>query len=156
MTRVFRSIWSVLAWLFLIGIPVQFYLAGHGAFSYHLTAASGRADAWNAHAAFGTLLALISLLVLLTAFAARLPGLLLRLSGALFFFMIVQLLLAGFGDSGSTRWIAALHPVNGLIVTGLGIMLAIRARAYLPVASWRGSRDELGTASERVGAVPTG
>jgi hypothetical protein len=127
-----------LAWLFVILIPIQFYLAGHGAFEYHNTAAKARTDAWGAHAGVGDLMLLISLLALLVALAGRLPRRLLIFAGALFVFMVIQLLLAvAFGDNTSTRWIAALHPVNALIVTGLGGMLAVRARQYLPFGPWR-------------------
>jgi hypothetical protein len=138
MTEVLRSIWAVLIWLFLVMIPIQFYLAGHGAFEFHTHSLTGREDAWGPHAAFGTIMALVTLLALVFALAGRLPRRILMFSGALFVFMIIQLILAGFGDSSSTRWIAALHPVNALIVTGLGIMLAMRARPFLPFGPWRG------------------
>lgn len=137
MTGVLRSIWAVLIWLFLVMIPVQFYLAGHGAFEFHNASSTGREDAWAAHAAFGSIMALVTLLALVFALAGRLPRQILIFSGLLFVFMIIQLILAGFGDSSSTRWIAALHPVNALIVTGLGIMLAMRARPFLPFGPWR-------------------
>jgi hypothetical protein len=138
MTRVLRSIWALLVWLFVILIPIQFYLAGHGAFEYHSTSASARTDAWGAHTGLGDLMLLISLIALLVALAGRLPRRTLISSGLLFAFMVIQFLLArAFGDNTSTRWIAALHPVNGLIVTGLGGMLAVRARQYLPFGPWR-------------------
>jgi hypothetical protein len=134
MTRAFRSIWALLTWLVVIMIPVQFYLAGQGAFAFHDAAASAREDAWGAHAIFGTLIGLAVLLALLSGLAARLPRRLLGLTGLLFVLMLVQMVLAGFGDSSSTRWLAAVHPVNALILTGVAIMLVIRSRAYLPRA----------------------
>jgi Family of unknown function (DUF6220) len=141
MTRVLRFIWALLVWLFLLLIPVQFYLAGHGAFEYQSTSASARSDAWGAHTGLGDLMLLISLIALLVALAGRLPRRTLISSGLLFVFMVIQFLLAlSFGDNTSTRWIAALHPVNGLIVTGLIIMLAMRARQYLPFGPWRDAK----------------
>ena len=47
--------------------------------------------------------------------------------------MVIQFLLPNLNDSASTRWIAALHGVNALVVTGLAIMLAMRSRPYLPI-----------------------
>lgn len=132
MTRIFRPIWAILTWLVVLMIPVQFYLAGRGAFAFHQAARSAREDAWAAHAIFGTLIGLVVLLALLTALAARLPRRILGLTGLLFVLMLVQMVLAGFGDSASTRWLAAVHPMNALFLTGIAIMLAVRARAYLP------------------------
>jgi Family of unknown function (DUF6220) len=137
MTGVLRSIWAVLIWLFLVMIPIQFYLAGRGAFEYHNRALAGREDIWSAHDGFGSIMGLVVLLALITALAGRLPRQLLIFTGLLFVFMIVQVLLPAFGDNSSTRGIAALHPVNALIVTGLGIMLAMRARPFLPFVPWR-------------------
>lgn len=134
MTRVLQSIWALLTWLVVLMIPVQFYLAGQGAFAFHDAAAAARDDAWGAHALFGTLIGVVVLLALLFGLAARLPRRLLGLTGLLFVLMLVQMVLAGFGDSSSTRWLAAVHPVNALILTGVAIMLVIRSRAYLPQA----------------------
>lgn len=134
MTRVFRSIWASLVWLVLLMFPIQFYLAGHGAFAFHLASATGREDAWGAHALFGSLIGLLILLALLCGLAANLPRRLLGLTGLFFLLMLVQTFLAGLGDDASTRWIAALHPANGLILTGVGLLLAVRARPYLPIS----------------------
>jgi cell division protein FtsW (lipid II flippase) len=121
-------------WLVVLMIPVQFYLAGRGAFAFHEAASSSREDAWAAHAIVGTIIGLVVLLGLIAAFAARLPRRWLGLTGLLFVLMIVQMALAGFGDDSSTRWLAAVHPVNALLLTGLAVVLAIRARVYLPRA----------------------
>ncbi len=134
MARIFRPVWAILTWLVVLMIPIQFYLAGQGAFAFHDAAASARDDAWGAHAMFGTLIGLAVLLALLAGLAARLPRRLLGLTGLLFVLMLVQMVLAGFGDSSSTRWLAAVHPVNALLLTGVAIMLVIRSRAYLPRA----------------------
>jgi hypothetical protein len=134
MTRIFRPTWAILTWLVVLMIPVQFYLAGQGAFAFHEATASSRDDAWAAHAAFGSLIGLVVILVLLTGLAARLPRRLLGMTGLLFVLMLVQVALAGFGDSASTRWLASVHPVNALLVTGVAVSLAIRGRAYLPRA----------------------
>jgi Family of unknown function (DUF6220) len=145
MTRVLRSIWAVLIVLFVVMIPIQFYLAGHGAMEGAHAADKGigvMKTAWDPHSAFGSLMALVSLLILLAGLAARLPRRLLIFTTALFVFMIIQLVLPGFNDSASTRWISALHAVNALIVTGLAIMLVIRGWPYFPIGNARGQEPD--------------
>jgi hypothetical protein len=149
MTRAFRSIWSVLISLFLIMIPIQFYLAGHGAMEganvathvgdkgIHITRTI-MSTAWDPHSAFGTLMLLVSLLILLVALGARLPRRLLGMTAGLFVLMVIQAIVLGaFNDSSSTRWIAAIHPVNALVIIGLAIALMVRGREYLPIARFR-------------------
>lgn len=138
MIGVFRSIWAGLIWLIVLMIPVQFYLAGRGAFAFHLGSAGGREDAWAAHAVFGSLIGTVVLLATLSGAVAKLPRPLLGMTGLLFVLMLVQVILAGFGDDSSTRWVAALHPVNGLMLTVVALVLAVRARAHLPFGRpWR-------------------
>src|SRR5207248_4631729 len=108
------SIWAVLILIFVVMIPIQFYLAGHGAMEGAHAADKGigvMKTAWDPHSAFGSLMALVSLLILVAGLAARLARRLLILTIALFVFMIIQLVLPGFNDSVSTRWISALHAV---------------------------------------------
>jgi hypothetical protein len=134
-TRILRGIWAALIWIFLLMIPIQFYLAGHGAMEGAHAADKGIAvmkTAWDPHAGFGTLMLLVSLVIVLVALAARPGSRLLGMTAGLFVFMVIQFLLPNLNDSASTRWIAALHGVNALVVTGLAIMLAMRSRPYLP------------------------
>src|SRR5947209_835197 len=130
--RALQSTWVSVIWLFLILVPIQFYLAGHGAFEFHNSTDSGRDAGWDPHRTLGDILLLISLLQLLLALAARLPRALLVRAVGLFALMILQYILASLGDSVSTRFIAALHPVNGLAITGLMIGMVIQSRPYLP------------------------
>jgi hypothetical protein len=138
MTSALRSIWAVLMLLFVILIPIQFYLAGHGAMEgAHAASKSivGMKTAWDPHSALGDIMLLLSLLCLLAALAARLPGRLLQMAGGLFVFMIIQLVLAQLNGSASTRWLAAVHGVTALVVTGLAVSLVIRSRPYWPIAA---------------------
>jgi|SRR5579884_836997 len=150
--RVLRSIWALLVWLFLLAIPVQFYLAGQGAMAGAHAADNGTkvaSSTWDPHAMLGTLMGLLAILILLAALGGRVPRRLTVMSLLLLVFMVIQFLLPAFNDSGSTRAIAALHPVNALIVTGLAVGLAIRSRVYLPF----GRGQEV---VEERGAVPAG
>jgi Family of unknown function (DUF6220) len=142
MTGALRATWAIVAWLFLILIPIQFYLAGHGAFDFHNATAAGRDSGWDPHRALGDIMVLISLIQLPIALAGRLPrGLLTRAIG-LPVLMILQYFLASLGDSVSTRFIAALHPVNGLAILGLTIGMVIDGRQYLPIGRLRPASGE--------------
>ncbi|HZU11605.1 MAG TPA: DUF6220 domain-containing protein [Chloroflexota bacterium] len=140
MTRALRAMWALLIWLFVLAIPVQFYLAGHGAMEgAHAADKSIKVMpmAWDPHAALGTLMGLLAILIVLVALAGRVPQPLLGLSALLLVFMVIQFFLPFFNDSAATRPVAALHAVNALVVTGLAIMLAVRSRQYLPWANRR-------------------
>ena len=154
MSSIARSIWVVLLWLFLLTIPVEFYLAGHGAMEgAHAAhkAVVGMKTAWDPHTFLGILMLLLSLLTLLMALLARPPRRLLLINAGLFVFMVIQFLLPLLNGSASTRWLAALHGVNALVVTGLAIMLTIRTFRYGPLARTRGGLEGDG---QRIGAVP--
>jgi mannose/fructose/N-acetylgalactosamine-specific phosphotransferase system component IID len=125
-----RSVWSTLVWLVLVMLPVQFFLAGYGAFAFKHGTTTTRDNDWTAHAAFGSIIGLVVILVLISGLLSRLPRQQTGMTVGLFVLMIVQIVLAGIGDSVS--WIGALHPVNALLITGLTMSLAIRAREYLP------------------------
>jgi|SRR5579875_3640679 len=151
--RAIRAFWALLAWLFLLAIPVQFYLAGHGAMEGAHAADDGTrvmSTAWDPHALLGTGLALLSILIVLMALAGRVPRRLLGASALLLVFMVIQFFLPFANDSAGTRPIAALHAVNALVVTGLAVSLALRSRQYLPFA--RGETEE----QRRDAAVPAG
>lgn len=138
MKRALQATWAILIWLFVIMIPIQFYLAGHGAMEGAHAADKSipvMNTAWDPHVGFGSLMLLVSLLALVVVLAARLPAPFIGMTTGLFAAMVVQFILPLLNDSASTRWIAALHGVNALIVTGLAIGLAMRSRPYLPFVS---------------------
>ena len=140
-TRRARAAWAILVWLVLFMLPVQFYLAGYGAFSFTQGTAQARDSDWNAHMAFGSLIGLVVILVLIAGLLSRLPRQLTGMTVGLFVLMIVQILLGG--ASGSVALLGALHPVNALLIVGLTMSLAIRARQFLPFERFRaaGERD---------------
>jgi hypothetical protein len=143
-----RSAWTSIIWVFLILLPVQFYLAGHGAFEFHNASAAGRDAAWDPHRTLGDILLLIALIQLPLAFAARLPRPLLIRAVGLPVLMVLQYVLARLGDSVSTRFIAALHPLNALAITGLTIGLVILSRPYLPIARFRPAATQVATSRD--------
>jgi hypothetical protein len=151
MARVLRSIWASFIWLFIVLIPIQFYLAGHGAMEGAYSAGKAgdkhrvltvMSGAWDPHRGLGDVMSLLAILILIVGLAAQLPRRLLGFTSVFFVFMLIQFILPQLLDSSSTRWIAALHGVNALIVTGMAIGLGIRARPYLPIARFRAESEE--------------
>ncbi|HEY8683981.1 MAG TPA: DUF6220 domain-containing protein, partial [Chloroflexota bacterium] len=117
LTKGGRNVWSTLVWVVLVMLPIQFYLAGYGAFSFTHGTTTTRNNDWGAHAAFGSIIGLVVILVLISGLLSRLPRQLTGMTVALFVLMIVQFLLGAVGDSAAV--LAALHPVNALLITGL-------------------------------------
>jgi hypothetical protein len=124
------AVYKGLIALFAAGSVLMFFLAGAGAFG---AKNQGYEDSgsFDAHAVLGTVLSVIALLALIAVALAR-PGLrLLEFTGLLVVLMIVQNILGATGSSA--HWITgALHPIGGLLVTGLAFHLATRALGGLP------------------------
>jgi hypothetical protein len=95
----------VLALLFLAGAVVQFFLAGLGVFGE---------TSYDAHQIWGGVLTVVSLVVLILAFAGRRAALQAR--AILFVLMIVQNIIGGSGFDAPI--VGAFHPVVGLAVLG--------------------------------------
>ena len=119
-TRSLLILFRGLVWLIIIGIALQFFLAGLIVF--------GGGTGWEAHAATGGALALPILL----AFAISFRGTLLayrRLASLLLAGYLLQVMLAALGDG--LPLLGALHPVNGLAMASVAFLLASRlARAW--------------------------
>ena len=121
-----------LAWLFVAGVVVQFFLAGLGVFGAtnspkhdHLYESSK----FDPHSAWGTLLQLLALLLVVAVLLWRPNNQTIGLTVLLLGLMILQSILVH--ASESAHWLQALHPVNGLAILGLSFMLARRARALV-------------------------
>lgn len=92
-----------LAFLFLAVAVLAFFLAGFGAFG----------EGFEAHQGSGSLLLLLSLVLLILAAVGRREAL--QQSAVLFGLMILQMVLAILGTDVSS-FFGALHPVNGLLI----------------------------------------
>ena len=119
-----------LIWAFFAGVIVQFFLAGIGVFyAKNPTKPSDHlfdADSFNAHGAWGTLLQLLSILIVVAVLIWRPDRQTIGLTVLLLALMILQSILIH--ASESTHWLQALHPLNGVLILGLSYMLAQRAR----------------------------
>ena len=104
--------------VFLVGIPVQFYLAGRGVFG---------ASNYDAHKGVGDAMHGISVLVFVVSFfgADMRNGRDLGLAFAFFVLMTIQAIIPSFKHPE----IGALHPVNALLLLGLAVHLLMRDRA---------------------------
>ena len=102
----------VVVGLFVLGLFVQFYLAGRGAFG---------ASSYSAHRTFGDVLHLVTpLILLLTLLHRRTRNRVdVVLAIALIVLFEVQLALADLQHPT----IGAFHPVNGLLILGVAVWL---------------------------------
>jgi hypothetical protein len=118
MQRAFYQLYRGLAWLFVAGAVLQFFLAGLGVFG---------AASFGPHQTVGKLLALASLILLVLAAILALTGGLSRgmmgLAALLVALMVVQWSLVEAFSEGAPA-LAALHPVNGLLVLSLAFAIA--------------------------------
>lgn len=117
---------AVVAWAFVITIAVQVFYAGAA-----ITALGG-SGSFRTHIDFGyTVVGIAALAVLVTAIVARRPRREVGIAAGLLVLYVVQTSLPY--AKGSLPWVAALHPVNALLLFALAGWYALRAwRAGTP------------------------
>ncbi len=146
MVGVRRGARSVMKWfsaLYILLIVVQVFLAGSGIFGLYNIKHSDDCDKSGAHCiansktldphrALGFFLTGPgALLFLIVALLAWHPTTRTRVvSIVLPFLLFIQMILPGFN-----RWIAALHPVNAMLLLGLFIWLAYTLRREQPAVA---------------------
>ncbi|MGH3007427.1 MAG: DUF6220 domain-containing protein [Gaiellaceae bacterium] len=113
-----RVIYFGVAAVYLVGAVVQFFLAGLGVFG---------ASSYDAHRAFGLILVLVTLVLLVLSIVGRMPRTAIILTVVLLGLNVLQMVLAN-TDVGE---IAALHPVNGVVIVFLAYELTQRSRRYV-------------------------
>jgi hypothetical protein len=114
MRNILSQMHTGLAWIVLVAVGAQFFFAGLGLFT---TAGFG------VHRLTGSLIVPVSLILLVLALAGRLGRMRIGLSAALFGLTLVQsLLIRGPG------LIAALHPVNAIVILAVAQRLAVAGR----------------------------
>jgi hypothetical protein len=101
---------------FVAGVIILVFFAGASLF------VSG--SYWDTHAWAGNLINLLPATLIVTSLVARLPWSTTILSCALFLLVGLQHVAIAVGD-----WVAALHPVNALVLVGLGMILFRRSRS---------------------------
>jgi mercuric ion transport protein len=112
--RIARSAHLFVAWLLVIGLVVQIFLAGLGVFA--------GASNWPTHRDTGYFLQLLPFLLIIAAAVGRLGRRQIVLALVIFALFFVQSILVAMRDS--TPAVAALHPVNGFLILYLAIQVA--------------------------------
>lgn len=131
-------IWAIghCAGCFVAGALLQFFLAGLGVF--------GTGASFEVHATVGVVLVIASVILLALAGILLFSGDLARssagLAGLLLLLMVAQYALVELFSEGAPA-LAALHPVNGLLVLGVACALAFGLRMPAP-AGGRSGRSQ--------------
>jgi hypothetical protein len=121
-TRSMRWMYVLFAWLFVAAVVLQFFFAG--LFIFH-------AGPEDFHATLGYSLFFAAILYTLFALAARLPWRWTGLTALLIALVFLQPMIA----FAPVAPLAALHPVNALLIFALAIYLAVRARQFVPTSA---------------------
>ena len=114
MRSIARSAHLVVAWLLVAGVVVQIFLAGLGVFR--------GPEAFANHRDFGFMLELLPLVLLLLGLVAGLGRRAALLAAGIFGLFMLQSVFVGMRADAPE--VAALHPVNGFLITLLSIVLA--------------------------------
>ncbi len=114
MRSVVRSIHLVVAWLLVAGLLTQIFLAGLGVFR--------GPENFATHRDFGYTLELLPLVLLVLGLIAGLGRRAALLAAGIFGLFLLQSVFVGLRESNPE--VAALHPVNGFLITFLAIVLA--------------------------------
>jgi hypothetical protein len=119
--QTWRFLLAASAVIFIIGVVLQFFFIGLA-----LVRLGGSGDA-SLHINWGYWLPILPLLTLILSWPARAGGRTALLVAVLFVNTFVQGVLPQFRDGVPV--LAALHPVNAVIILGLGVVVARRAIA---------------------------
>ncbi len=122
-----RQVHAFVAWAFVASVVVQVFLAGLA-----IPQLGGRGS-FETHREFGYLIGLLTLIVVLAAIAARAGRRRILQAAGLLVLYVVQSSLPYMDPALPLA--AALHPVNALVMFGLGVLYARQV--------WR---ERLGTA----------
>jgi len=109
-----RSVHLALAWLLVAGLVVQIFLAGLGVFRGPASFAT--------HRDFGYLLEALPFFLLILGLIARMGRRPALLAAGIFVLFLLQSIFVVLRSSAPE--VAALHPVNGFLITFLAIVLA--------------------------------
>jgi hypothetical protein len=114
MRSVARSVHLVVACLLVAGLATQIFLAGLGVFR--------GPENFATHRDFGFMLELLPLILLVLGLLAGLGRRMALLAAGIFGLFLLQSVFVGMRASAPE--VAALHPVNGFLITLLAIILA--------------------------------
>jgi hypothetical protein len=119
------GVYGYLAAFFVLGVLLQVFLAGVGVFGINATKVAN-ATSLNLHREWGSVLMVISLVLLilaLIAWASR--GTVIGTFVLAVLVIVAQSGLAALGDSN--KWFGGLHALDGMVILLLSLWLAITA-----------------------------
>ena len=130
MLPLMRNAFRWLTSLLFIAVVVQIGFAGYGAFDVIHKAEKASVsvpkktieDTFNAHGAFGPIVIIIMLVLLIVSLAGRLGESNLKWSGGIFLLGILQFVLGVV--STSVPWVGFFHGVNALAIYAASALLA--------------------------------
>ena len=114
MRSVARTAHLVVALLLVAGLVAQIFLAGLGVFR--------SPESFLTHRDFGYMLELLPVLLLVLGLIARLGRRMALIAAGIFGLFLLQSVFVGLRETAPEA--AALHPVNGFLITLLAIILA--------------------------------
>jgi hypothetical protein len=114
-----RRAHAAAALIWVVAIIVQVFLAGQA-----ITNLGGSGD-FSTHVSVGYSIGIVQLVVVILAVVARLPRRDIGIAFGILVLYIVQTLLPGAKESAT--WVAALHPLNAMILFTLSIWYAVHA-----------------------------
>jgi energy-coupling factor transporter transmembrane protein EcfT len=114
-----RRVHAAAALIWVVAIIVQVFLAGQA-----ITNLGGSGD-FSTHVSVGYSIGIVQLVVVILAVVARLPRRDIGIAFGILVLYIVQTLLPGAKESAT--WVAALHPLNAMILFTLSIWYAVHA-----------------------------
>jgi uncharacterized protein DUF6220 len=110
-----RPTFQWLVWIFGLGVVIQFFLAGMGVLG---------GESIEAHQALGSLLILLSLIMLILAFIAKLERPMIIMTAVLFVLMVLQSVFAQ--PDLDPVFLRTFHVFDALLIAGLVQHLAVR------------------------------
>ena len=116
-----RMAYLVVAWLFVVAVISQIFLAGLSLFA--------SAANWKVHQEFGYGIGFLALLLMVLAFPGRIPRAIGRWLALLLVVYAIQTVLPNLRRDAP--WVAALHPLNALAVFWIALTHARRVRVEL-------------------------
>lgn len=118
--------YGYLAAFFVLGVLIQVYLAGIGIFGINSTKVAN-ATSLDPHRTWGTVLMVLSLILLIMALIAWASRTTVIWTFVLALLVVVaQTALAAAGEN--SKWIGGLHALDGMVILLLSLWLAITAR----------------------------
>lgn len=121
MVRAGRYVYVALVWVFLLALALQIFFAGLGLF--------GSPPDISLHRGFGWLLHLPPLLILIAALVGRVGRPTIWWVLALFLTVAIEPFLPGLRDTAPL--LAALHPLNAVVISVITIKLAVETPRFL-------------------------